>query len=124
MKTDKQRLNDFKADKKALKKEYSAAKKDVSKAKSAEKKNAKQIAKAEREIGHWYYLEQKRSTAEGRRKLKQLCAVISTAEQEINRSSEVREICGLRMKHIKEEIKAKKNALKQSEVDTVDLNVN
>ena len=121
MKTDKQRLADFKVEQKALKKEMSSAKKDISKAKSLIRKKTKLIAKAEREIGHWYYQEQKRSTAEGRRKLEHFCTAISAAEQEMQKSEERKELCTLRVKQIKEEIKAKKQALKVPEVSEVAL---
>lgn len=121
MKPDKQRLNDYKIEKKALKTESKAAKKEVSKAKSQIKKKTKLIAKTERELGHWYYQEQKRSTDEGRRKLQTLCTVISSAEQTIRENSERRDIFSLRVDAIKKDLKAKKKALKTPEISEVTL---
>lgn len=119
MKPTKLQLAEFKADRKAMKAEIKSVQKDASKAKKSVKSNTKLIAKTERELGHWYYQEQKRSTAEGRRKLKHCCTVISAAEKEIAECSQREELSSLRAKALKQELKDKKKALKNP--DTPDI---
>ena len=121
MKPSQQRKNDFKAESKAMKAEIKAAKKEVSTANKTLKKDAKTIAKAERELGHWYYQEQKRSTAEGRRKLTRFCTVISTAEKEIAEFTERKDLASLRVTALKTELKEKKKALKRPEITDVQI---
>ena len=121
MKPNKQRLNDFKAEAKSMKTEIKSAKKDVSRAAKIVKKNTKTISRIERDLGHWYYQEQKRSTAEGRRKLTRFCTDISNAEKEIAEYTERKEIAALRVSTLKAELKQKKKALKKPEVAEVNI---
>ena len=121
MKPTKQQLADFKADQKAMKSEIKSAKKDASKAKKTLKKNTKLIAATERELGHWYYREQQRSTAEGHRKLKHCCTVISAAEKEIAESTQREELSLLRVKALQQELKQKKKTLKKPETPDISI---
>ena len=119
MKPNKQRKLEFKEESRILKSEIKAAKKEVSKAAKAVKKDAKIIAKTERDLGHWYYLEQKKSTAEGRRKLTRFCTVISNAEKEIAEFTERKDLAALRVSALKTELKQKKAALKKPEIGDI-----
>jgi len=119
MKPTKQQLADFKVNQKAMKAKIKSAKKEASKAKKSRKKNSKLIAATERELGHWYYREQQRSTAEGRRKLRQCCTVIATAEKEIGESTQREERSTLRANALTQELKQKKKALKNPETPDI-----
>ena len=121
MKTEKQRKRDFKIESKALKADIKTAKKEVSKINKSLKRNAKAIANAERELGHWYYQERKRSTAEGRRKLERYCAVIATAEKDNTEFAKRKEIAVLRVAARKAELKQKKKALKHPDVTHIEI---
>ena len=121
MKADKQKIEDFKIESKAIKAEIKATKKDASKAKKSIKQNTKTLAKTERALGHCYYRERSKPTAEGTGTLKHFCAVISAAEKNLAEFTERKECADLRIASLKADLKQKKKALKQPEIPAVSL---
>jgi len=121
MVTKKQLVEDFKSEQKALKTEMKAAKKDAGNAKKVIRKNTKLISKKEREIGHCYYQEQQRPTADGKRKLEHCCTLISRAEREIAESTERLTVCNQRVLGIRQDLKNRKKAFKAGTLGEITL---
>ncbi|MBQ1281318.1 MAG: hypothetical protein IIY16_03630 [Oscillospiraceae bacterium] len=121
MKHTKQETLDFRADKKALKKEIKLTKKGISTAKKEIKKQNKLIKKTEPKIGRQYYQERVLHKKPLMYSCDELCGVIRRAESMVKEREAVLDVLDLRLTEAKSNLKRRTDAYKNASVKEIIL---
>ena len=121
MKHTKEERRDFRADRKAIKKEIKIAKKGLSRSKKVIRTQKKRILRTERAIGSQYYRDRSPAHSASREICGQLCRVIAQAEAVTREKEAVISILEGQIRESKAALKLRAAAFRQTEITEIIL---